>query len=199
MNFTTSIETIQKQLGVTVDGKAGPETWSAIIQKVSGAVAAPAASDRVDDRSEHNIATLLPPVQPYARALVHAAQAVGIEIKVISGTRSYAEQDALYAKGRTIPNTDKVTNAKGGYSNHNFGIAFDIGVFEGTAYLSQSAKYKAVGALGMQLGLSWGGTWQTFHDEPHFELKPLWATTMPETKMVDELRRRKDAGTDAFA
>nr|WP_295770097.1 M15 family metallopeptidase [Rhodoferax sp.] len=41
--------------------------------------------------------------------------------------RSCAEQDALYAQGRTAPG-NKVTNAKSGDSNHNFGIAFDIGV-----------------------------------------------------------------------
>ena len=59
----------------------------------------------------------------YARGLVHAPQAVGIEIKVITGTRSYAEQDALYAKGRTSPDADKVTNAKGGHSNLYFFVA----------------------------------------------------------------------------
>ena len=56
----------------------------------------------------------------------------GIIIKVISGLRTYDEQNGLHAKGRTTPGKI-VTNARGGYSNHNFGIAFDIGVFEGAA------------------------------------------------------------------
>jgi len=68
-------------------------------------------------------------------------------MKIISGLRTYAEQDALYAQGRAKTGP-KVTNARGGYSNHNFGIAFDVGVFEGNRYLPDSAKYKAVGALG---------------------------------------------------
>lgn len=54
-----------------------------------------------------------------------------------SGLRTYEEQNALYAQGRTAPG-NKVTNAKGGFSNHNFGIAFDIGIFEGAKYLGDS-------------------------------------------------------------
>jgi peptidoglycan L-alanyl-D-glutamate endopeptidase CwlK len=198
MNLTTTIASIQKQLGVSVDGKAGPETWAAIGGKL-GVGASPDSTDKVDDRSEKNIATLVPQVQGYARALIHAASSVGIEIKVISGTRTFAEQDALYARGRTIPNTDIVTNARGGHSNHNFGIAFDIGVFENGAYQGQSQKYKAIGALGTQLGLTWGGSWTTFHDEPHFELRPDWAKNMSESQMVAALNDRHQNGKDVFA
>ena len=46
----------------------------------------------------------------------------------------------------------------------NFGIAFDIGVFEGSQYLGESSKYQAVGVLGMDLGLEWGGNWKTIVD-----------------------------------
>lgn len=117
MNLTTTIESIQKQLGVTIDGKVGPETWNAIMQKVSGDAAAarrlPATVSTIAASTTSQHFSL----RFYARGLVHAPQAVGIEIKVITGTRSYAEQDALYAKGRTSPDTDKVTNAKGGHSN----------------------------------------------------------------------------------
>lgn len=107
---------------------------------------------KVDDRSEKVIATLLDEVQPLARALVQDAVGIGIHIKVISCLRSYDEQDALYAKGRTASGK-RVTNARGGYSNHNFGIAFDSGAFSGNKYLSESPTYKAVGVLGMELGL----------------------------------------------
>lgn len=41
-----------------------------------------------------------------------------------SGYRSFEEQDALYAQGRTTPG-DIVTNAKGGESAHNYGCATD--------------------------------------------------------------------------
>lgn len=39
--------------------------------------------------------------------------------------RTFAEQDALYAQGRTKKGA-KVTNAKGGQSYHNYGLAVDI-------------------------------------------------------------------------
>jgi peptidoglycan L-alanyl-D-glutamate endopeptidase CwlK len=77
-------------------------------------------------------------VQPYARELVRRAAAKGIEVKVIGGFRSIDEQQRLFCQGRNIPECSGlykpgpiVTNARGGYSNHNFGIAFDIGIFQG--------------------------------------------------------------------
>jgi len=160
MKMEEMISAVQSVLGVAVDGRGGPETWGAIYQRiVTPTIAAtPQAPGiaAVDPRSERVIATLLPHVQPMARALVQKAALAGIRIKIISGFRTYEEQDALYAQGRTAPGVI-VTNARAGYSNHNFGIAFDVGVFEGNQYLGESPKYKAVGALGMDLGLEWGG------------------------------------------
>ena len=96
----------------------------------------------MDDRSEKAIATLLPQVQPHARALVKKAAQHGITIKVIGGLRTYEEQNELFAQGRTKPGRI-VTNARGGFSNHNFGIAFDVGVFEGANYLDESPSIQS--------------------------------------------------------
>lgn len=127
-----------------------------------------------DDRTERNIATLLPKAQAAARRFMEAAIAAmskhGIDVRIISGTRTYKEQDELYAKGRTKPGP-KVTNARGGYSNHNFGVAFDIGLFAGKKYLGESKHYKELGKIGREQGLEWGGDWQSFKDEPHYQLK----------------------------
>jgi peptidoglycan LD-endopeptidase CwlK len=202
MQLQEMIEAVQKALGVQVDGRAGSETWGAIyaaIVKPTIAGKSPElAISLVDDRSEGNIATLLPEVQPIARALVQKAASMGIQIKVISGLRTYEDQDALYAKGRTVSGP-KVTNARGGYSNHNFGIAFDIGVFSGSKYLSESPKYKAVGVLGMDLGLEWGGNWTSIVDQPHFQLRPAWASDMTEKEMLADLRGRVSGGTAIYA
>ncbi len=127
-----------------------------------------------DPRSEKNIATLIPKAQAAARAFLERARAAlaphGVDVRIISGTRSYAEQNALYAQGRTKPGP-KVTNARGGYSNHNFGVAWDVGLFKGTQYLGESPLYKTLGPIGEALGLEWGGRWRTMRDEPHYELK----------------------------
>ena len=193
MKIEEIISAVQSSLGVEVDGRAGTETWGAIYERIVGPMTdgTPVASniDLVDPRSEKVISTLLPEVRPIARALVQKAALGGIRIKIISGFRTYAEQDALYAQGRTAAG-DVVTNAKAGYSNHNFGIAFDVGVFEGNTYLGESPKYKAVGVIGMDLGLEWGGNWKTLVDQPHFQLRPAWAMDMTEKQMLAELRGR---------
>lgn len=200
MDIEKLIRAVQEALGIAVDGKAGPQTWSAIAKQVipdQASTLASTSSTGLDIRSKTNIETLLPEVRPFAVALVQKAALNGIKIKVISGHRTYAEQDALYAKGRP-DNPPKVTNAKGGQSNHNFGIAFDVGVFEGSEYLGKSPKYKAVGLLGMDMGLDWGGNWKSFKDEPHFQLRPSWANGMPDKEMLAELRKRKAQDQDVF-
>jgi peptidoglycan L-alanyl-D-glutamate endopeptidase CwlK len=202
MKIEEMIAAVQKKLGVQVDGRAGPETWGAIyahiVKPTVGGMPPGEAIEKVDERSERNIATLLPEVQPVARALVQKAALNGIRIKVISGLRTYTEQDELYAQGRTKPGAI-VTNSRGGYSNHNFGIAFDVGVFESNKYLPESVKYKAVGVLGSDMGLEWGGNWKTIVDQPHFQLRPAWAVDLTEREMLAELRGRFDASAPVFA
>ena len=211
-----TIRAVQKKLGVFVDGSPGPETWGAIYLAVVGKKA-PAEIKQIDtptltgdgkpadSRSEGNIATLHPRVRPYARTLIEKAATQGIIIKVTSAMRTYAEQDDIYAQGRTKPGKI-VTNVKGGYSNHNFGIAFDVTIFKGSddpekakTPVYESPAYKAIGAMGTDIGLAWGGNWTSIKDEPHFELRPDWAVDMGETDMVSELRRRKGIGEDPYA
>ena len=198
MKTEAMIRAVQQTLGIEVDGKAGPQTWGAVYRHIvrpqaSATVAFTGPRDQANARSERMIATLLPHVRPYARALYFKARDNGIAINIISGTRTHAEQDALYAQGRTTGG-EIVTNARGGYSNHNFGIAFDIGVFSGNRYLPESPLYKAVGALGMELGLEWGGNWTSIVDQPHFQLRPAWASAMRDSAMLAELRRRTKLG-----
>src|SRR5690606_32328751 len=125
----------------------------------------------MDNRSAQTIATLLPAVQPRFRAFYEAAnkamQPHGLTVKFISGTRTYAEQDALYAQGRTTTGP-KVTNAKAGHSWHNFGLAVDVGVFKGSKYLTESPAYNWLGPIGEACGLEWGGRWKT-PDRPHYQ------------------------------
>jgi len=145
----------------------------------------------VDERSARNIATLHFELQPLACRLIEEALERGISIKVISGLRSYEEQNELYAQGRTKPGKI-VTQAKGGQSWHNFGTAFDIGVFsaDGKTYYGESKHYKTCGEIGESLGLEWGGRWK-FVDEPHFQLKLGLS--------ISELHKRKMNGLDVVS
>lgn len=128
-----------------------------------------------DARSESNIITLVPKAQITARKFLAILTRQGKDVRLISGTRTYAEQDALYRQGRSGNTLPKVTNARGGQSNHNFGIAWDIGLFENGKYIVADSKYKQVPVLVLpQLPeLEWGGNWNTFPDFPHYQLKAV--------------------------
>jgi peptidoglycan L-alanyl-D-glutamate endopeptidase CwlK len=146
----------------------------------------------IDERSARNIATLRSEVQPLAEKLIETAQAQGINAKVICGTRTYDEQDELYAQGRTKPGK-VVTKAKGGQSWHNFGMAFDVGIFseDGKKYYGESEAYQVCGKIGESLGLEWGGSWKGFVDEPHYQFNPKGLT-------LAQVRERTEKGEDLF-
>jgi peptidoglycan LD-endopeptidase CwlK len=217
--MTDLIREVQAAVGVRADGKPGPQTWQAIHARIIPApVAVPAApfipapEHALDARSERCLASLHARVRPLARALVEQSRTrLGLDVRIISGTRTFAEQDALFAKGRREPGP-RVTNAIGGYSNHNFGLAFDVGIFdEDERYIDDQADlglierskvsrcYGAVGAVGTGLGLEWGGDWKSFADEPHFQLRPEWAEGMSERDMLAVLRAKVAQGKDVFA
>jgi RHS repeat-associated protein len=129
-------------------------------------------------RTENNLATLAQPVRDMARSLLyHARVDLHLEVQVIQGTRTYAEQNALYAQGRTAPGPI-VTNASSGYSFHNFGVAFDVGIFRGRSYVEGGSGYTSVGHLGERTGLEWGGRWRSFQDTPHFQYPGLNLDTL---------------------
>lgn len=198
--LTKRIQTVLGFTGTDLDGRFGVKTAHAVLAKLDPGAAAtvsaapgPVSSYIIDTRSSRNIASLSPWVRPIAITFLARLHAAGIDAKVTSGTRSYGEQDQLYASGRTNPGPI-VTNARGGYSNHNFGIAFDITAFdEGGRELGDEATYAKAGAIGKQLGLSWGGDWNGFVDNQHYELRPKWAAQLTEHDMITELRRRAQA------
>jgi peptidoglycan LD-endopeptidase CwlK len=124
-----------------------------------------------DTRTENCITTLIPAAQVKAREFMNAVKGLPLTYRIISGTRTYAEQNVLFAK------RPKVTNARGGQSNHNFGIAWDVGIFENGKYYEGNSKkedkaYVALGALAKSKvsGLEWGGDWKSFVDKPHYQL-----------------------------
>jgi len=91
---------------------------------------------------------------------------MGIKLRIIQGYRTYAEQDVLY---RQRP---KITNARGGESNHNFGLAIDVAeIKNGTIdWEEQETVLSKIAPIGKKWGLAWGGEWKSFVDKPHFEM-----------------------------
>jgi peptidoglycan L-alanyl-D-glutamate endopeptidase CwlK len=122
-----------------------------------------------DERSEHHIRGLHPKAQEAARRFLGALKDAGTDARIISGTRGYSGQDALFRIGRFGDTRPRVTNAKGGESLHNFGIAWDIGIFDGGRYLTQQEPYEIAARL-RPSNVEWGGNWTSFPDTPHFQL-----------------------------
>lgn len=91
----------------------------------------------------------------------------GIKVILTWGYRSIESQNALYAKGRTTPG-NIVTNARGGYSWHNFGLAADY-AFVINGKVTWNGPWDTFGKIAKECGLEWGGSWKTFKDRPHVQ------------------------------
>ncbi len=158
-----------------LDGQWGKNTNQADADFVAKSSEIAKQYGSFDTRSESNIITLVPKAQIAARQFLKIVTDADEDVRIISGTRTYAEQNTLYRQGRFGNPGPKVTNARGGQSNHNFGIAWDIGLFEGGTYITNDAKYKPIAALILpQMDtLEWGGNWKTFKDFPHYQLKAV--------------------------
>lgn len=97
--------------------------------------------------------------------------------------RTIAEQDALFAQGRTRPGKI-VTNARGGSSFHNYGLAIDIALLldrDGDGKFTEASwdtkgdfdgdrrsDWIEVVQVFKEFGWEWGGDWK-FVDPPHFQ------------------------------
>jgi peptidoglycan L-alanyl-D-glutamate endopeptidase CwlK len=182
--FTDDIQFYQRLLSVAglYNGPLNG-TWTAAVDAADQAFfeefkAIAAQLGTFHQRSENSIQTLLPATQKAARRFLARAKTdfADHEVRIISGTRTYAEQNLIYRQGRFGNPPPKVTNAKGGQSNHNFGIAWDVGIFDGGKYLKgDSAKeakiYKNLATALLNDDLEWGGNFTTIVDMPHYQLK----------------------------
>lgn len=133
------------------------------------------------------IALLHPAIRTEVASTIDAIEAnfpENVKVRIVQGLRTIDEQNALFAQGRTKPG-QIVTNAKGGTSYHNYGLAFDFAIMydkdNNGSYetLSWDINYdfdkdgvkdwqevvKAFEAKGWE----WGGKWRTITDDPHLQ------------------------------
>ncbi|KOS02489.1 M15 family metallopeptidase [Paenibacillus polymyxa] len=136
--------------------------------------------EQVRAKSAKRIAALSDIQRKAAELLIDFAYACGVPIVITQGLRTIDEQNGLYAQGRTEPG-QIVTNARGGYSYHNFGVAIDFALLlpdgknvtwdmkrdgEGDGI----ADWDEVVAEAKRIGWNWGGDWRSFKDYPHLEM-----------------------------
>jgi peptidoglycan L-alanyl-D-glutamate endopeptidase CwlK len=126
------------------------------------------------ESSERRLKQLHPAVAAAVIATIADLADKGTVVEVVQGLRTYEEQDALFAKGRTAPG-QIVTQARGGESNHNFGLAADLCPFTNDKpdWNAPMAVWAAIGTAAMAHGLEWGGQWKKFLDKPHVQLPSM--------------------------
>jgi peptidoglycan L-alanyl-D-glutamate endopeptidase CwlK len=129
--------------------------------------------------NEAKIAQLHPKVARLAREWLAQVTAEGIPVMINQGLRTIAQQDALYAQGRTTPGSI-VTQVRGGYSYHNYGLALDYNLVSGDGGMdwnNDDPRWKRAAQIGKSLGFDWGGDWTDFKDYPHLEYTFGFTTT----------------------
>jgi peptidoglycan L-alanyl-D-glutamate endopeptidase CwlK len=119
-----------------------------------------------------------PELKTRVRALVEALTAQGLDIVITQGVRSVAQQQALYAQGRSKPgkivtNCDGVTKV----SNHQpkadgYGYAVDVAWRNAHGEITWDGSWDTMMTLAEAQGLTAGGRWLRFPDRPHLEWTP---------------------------
>lgn len=131
----------------------------------------------IDKPSLEKIQTLHPFIKEEVKNIVNKINSViltgNAKLRITHGLRTFAEQDILYKQ------RPKVTNAKGGNSIHNYGLAVDIVLIIDNKIASWDVKkdfdkdaqsdWMEVVQTFKKAGYLWGGDWRTFKDMPHFE------------------------------
>lgn len=136
--------------------------------------------EQVMKKSAARLNGLHPVVKQAAELLIERSYKRGVPIVITQGLRTIAEQNALYNQGRTLPGLI-VTNARGGHSYHNFGLAIDFALLmpdgknvswdmRRDGDFDRTFDWLEVVEEAKKIGFEWGGDWKTFKDYPHFEM-----------------------------
>ena len=165
-----------------IDQEAAAVDEAEVEQTPATETTPPAESQGVDtstnlsQNDKDKINTLHPEIRDNVTKMLQNLRKDGVTVEITLAYRSYEEQDALYAKGRdgegkVIDASKVVTNAKGGQSYHNFGLAFDLTVYDKNGqkdWSKDSDAWKKVIAEGKRQGFDAGAEWIDFPDLPHF-------------------------------
>ena len=89
----------------------------------------------------------------------------GYSVLITCTYRSQAEQNALYAKGRTQPGR-KVTWTR--RSKHTKRIAWDV-CFLKNGKVTYAGPWAVIGEIAEKHGITWGGSWKVI-DQCHFQV-----------------------------
>ncbi len=130
----------------------------------------------MDKISFERIASLHPKIRSEVQSLyiIACEQLTGrAKVRIVQGHRSVEEQNRLYNQ------KPKVTNAKGGQSYHNFGLAIDFALLVDSKLISWDivkdfdedgkTDWMEVVKVFTDRGYTWGGNFKSITDKPHLE------------------------------
>ena len=198
----SAVRRFQSGAGLTVDGLVGRQTWTALrddmidlrnqairenkppevidqyttlLNDIRSALAGELGLGAMDPGEILSSPNINPEFASVISSVLHELAAQGYKPKVVSGFRSFEEQNYLYSLGRTRSGSI-VTNAEAGESWHNYGLAVDIALQGADAYPNNSPFWDAMGAIAHRyadngVALVWGGDWNS-PDRPHLEIHP---------------------------
>lgn len=149
--------------------------------------------------SLQRISKLHPKIRNEVSPILKEIEDKGVNIRITQGLRTIEEQNNIYAQGRTIPGKI-VTDAKGGSSFHNYGLAIDFCLLHKDGTISFNMKenldsdkiadWMEVVNTFKSHGWEWGGDWIHTKDTPHFQkvfgLTPQICLKMIQDKKVDK-------------
>jgi peptidoglycan LD-endopeptidase CwlK len=123
-----------------------------------------------DRISIERVAKLHPDVRElFVQFITECEDSLGICLRITQGWRSADEQQRLYEQGRTRPGKI-VTNAAGGHSYHNYGLAVDLAVVSADgAHIQWDYDMAALKPYAGKYEIEWGGDWKSIQDRPHFQ------------------------------
>jgi peptidoglycan L-alanyl-D-glutamate endopeptidase CwlK len=120
--------------------------------------------------SSRKLEDLSPKVEKLCREFIALCAKNNIEILITCTYRSLEEQALLYRQGRSVPG-HIVTNAKPGFSYHNYKLAFDfVPIVNGKAVWNDKKLFDKCGEIGESVGLEWAGRWTRFREADHMQL-----------------------------
>jgi len=169
-NTLGALHSFQKLNGLPETDFVDENTYNLIVSDLNN-------NSLVDKPSLPKIMSLHPKIRFEVLHLFKELLKKNLKIRIVQGFRTFAEQDELYAQGRTKPGSI-VTNARGGFSNHCYGLSIDFCILHNDGSISWSlsedanhdgnADWMQVVGLFKSHGYDWGGDWK-FKDNPHIE------------------------------
>lgn len=192
MTIKEQIRAVQKKLGLTVDGDAGPKTWAAIYKAIVGEEeeepvtnAWPRWSNEAEVRKFFTPLKLVQITPPYPlriklnsgwkplRTLTCHAKVAGSLSRILMEIKAHYKGDLAAIRKAGMDScggvyVDRPVTGGKRKSMHAYGAAIDMGVERNQLY-TKGDMPAAVIAIYKDEGWRWGGDYKSRKDPMHFE------------------------------